>query len=38
MSERGSFVTEFIYCNDCLERMKAVLVGNVEHGPGGWPG
>lgn len=26
MSERGSFVTEFIYCPDCLEKLKAVLV------------
>lgn len=35
MSERGSFVTQFIYCTGCLERMQAVLVGNVEHGPHG---
>jgi hypothetical protein len=35
MSERGSFVTEFIYCTGCLERMQAVLVGNIKHGPHG---
>jgi len=25
MSERGSFVTEFIYCHDCRTRVLAVL-------------
>lgn len=27
MSERGSFVTEYIYCNKCLEAAKKVLLG-----------
>lgn len=35
MSERGSFVTEFIYCSDCLEKMEAVLVIGPPQGPGG---
>lgn len=26
MSERGSFVTEYIYCDKCFEAMKKVLV------------
>jgi hypothetical protein len=26
MSERGSFVTEFIYCEDCFEAAKKVLL------------
>ena len=26
MSERGSFVTEFIYCDECLAAAKKVLV------------
>ncbi len=26
MSERGSFVTQYIYCNKCLEAAKAVLL------------
>lgn len=26
MSERSSFVTEFIYCNRCLEKLKTALV------------
>ncbi len=26
MSERGSFVTQFIYCGECLEKMKKVLI------------
>jgi len=25
MSERGSFVTQYIYCNECFVRMRAVL-------------
>ena len=28
MSERGSFVTEFIYCPDCLAVCLDVLIGN----------
>ena len=35
MSERGSFVTEFIYCDHCLEKLEAVLVDGTPHGPGG---
>jgi len=27
MSERGSFVTEYIYCDKCLEAAKSVLLG-----------
>lgn len=26
MSERGSFVTEYIYCSKCLDVLKAVLL------------
>ncbi len=26
MSERGSFVTEYIYCNKCFEAAKKVLL------------
>ena len=26
MSERGSFVTEYMYCEGCLEKMKRVLL------------
>lgn len=26
MSERGSFVTEYMYCDKCLEKMKRVLI------------
>lgn len=26
MSERGSFVTEFIYCKECFEAAKRVLL------------
>lgn len=28
MSERGSFVTQFIYCDKCLEAAKEVLLGS----------
>ena len=28
MSERGSYCTEFIYCNTCFEAFKKVLVNN----------
>ena len=28
MSERGSFVTEYIYCDKCFEACKEVLCGN----------
>jgi len=26
MSERGSFVTEFIYCPNCFEAIKPILI------------
>lgn len=28
MSERGSFVTEYVYCPKCFEVLKTVLLGN----------
>lgn len=28
MSERGSFITEYIYCDKCFEACKEVLNGN----------
>lgn len=28
MSERGSFVTEFIYCKQCFEHAKKILLSN----------
>ena len=28
MSERGSFVTQYIYCEKCFEAAKTVLLGN----------
>ena len=28
MSERGSFCTEYIYCHNCFEACKQVLIGN----------
>lgn len=31
MSERGSFVTEYIYCNKCFEACKEVLCGNEKY-------
>jgi hypothetical protein len=31
MSERGSFVTEYIYCSRCFEAAKAVLLGRAKH-------
>ena len=34
MSDRGSFVTEYIGCKDCLEVAKRVLVGSGQHGLG----
>lgn len=30
MSERGSFVTEYIYCPRCLEAARGVLCGEVD--------
>lgn len=30
MSNRGSFVTEYIYCEECLKAAKKVLLGNVK--------
>jgi len=31
MSERGSFVTEYIYCGKCLEVAKSVLLKNEKY-------
>jgi hypothetical protein len=31
VSERGSFVTEYIYCPQCLEAAKAVLLSNEKY-------
>lgn len=31
MSERGSFVTEYIYCNECLESVKSVLLAKQKY-------
>ncbi len=28
MSERGSFVTQYIYCPDCFEAAKKILLGD----------
>lgn len=42
MSERGSFVTEYIYCDKCLEACKRVLLANEKYLRGiiipGWEG
>lgn len=31
MSERGSFVTEYIYCDQCLSAAKGVLLQNEKY-------
>lgn len=31
MSDRGSFITEYIYCDDCFRAAKSVLIGNGKH-------
>jgi len=31
MSERGSFITEFIYCKKCLDGVRTVLTGNKKY-------
>lgn len=31
MSERGSFVTEYIYCQKCLEAAKLALLGKEKY-------
>ena len=31
MSERGSFVTEYMYCNECFEAAKTVLLKFEKH-------
>ena len=31
MSERGSFVTEYIYCSKCFEAAKSVLLGKEKY-------
>jgi len=28
MSERGSFVTQYMYCPKCLEKLKKILINN----------
>lgn len=28
MSERGSFVTEYIYCKKCFEAVRMILIAN----------
>ena len=28
MSERGSFTTEYIYCDECFEKAKQILLGD----------
>ena len=30
-SERGSFVTDYLYCDDCVEAANTVLVGQGKH-------
>lgn len=30
MSERGSFITEYIYCDKCFEACKQILLGNTK--------
>lgn len=31
MSERGSFVTQYIYCDECLNAAKSILIGNEKY-------
>lgn len=31
MSERGSFTTEYIYCDKCLEAVKSVLISDEKY-------
>lgn len=31
MSERGSFITEYIYCDQCFREVKKVLLGKHKH-------
>lgn len=31
MSEHGSFVTQYIFCQECLEKMKSVLIKDEKH-------
>ena len=30
MSERGSFTTEYIYCDECLKKAKAILLSSTK--------
>ncbi len=30
MSERGSFVTEYMYCNECAKKMMDAFMANTE--------
>ena len=42
MSERGSFVTEYIYCEGCLDVVKDILIDDCKYLKGiqipGWAG
>jgi len=31
MSERGSFVTEYFYCDKCFQKAKDILLGNEKY-------
>ena len=31
MSQRGSFVTEYIYCRECFKAIKPILLQNEKH-------
>lgn len=31
MSQRGSFVTEYVYCSECFEKLKKVLLDNEKY-------
>lgn len=31
MSERGSFVTEYVYCDECFEKIKPILLDRVKY-------
>lgn len=31
MSDRGSFVTEYIYCDKCFDAVRKVLIGNEKY-------
>jgi len=31
MSNQGSFITEYMYCNKCFEAVKPILLGNEKY-------